>query len=68
MRCRINENVIGINLHDIRKIEKVCAICFEDEKKDVLFTAVESKIINCITLTDGLAEYLLARKKSDVSR
>ena len=62
VRCRINENVIGINLHDIRKIEKVCAICFEDEKKDVLFTAVESKIINCITLTDGLAEYLLARK------
>lgn len=62
VRCRINENVIGINLHDIRKIEKVCAICFEDEKKDVLFTAVELKIINCITLTDGLAEYLLARK------
>ncbi|MGO3779699.1 MAG: sugar-binding transcriptional regulator [Enterococcus viikkiensis] len=62
VNCRINENVIGISLHDIRNIDKVCAICFEDEKKDVLFTAIESKIINCITLTDVLAEYLLDKK------
>ncbi|MGM0168459.1 hypothetical protein IGI39_004214 [Enterococcus sp. AZ135] len=60
--CRINENVIGINLTDIRKIERVCAICFEEEKKDVLYTAIESKIINCIALTDSLAEYLLSKK------
>lgn len=60
--CRINENVIGINLEDIRKIDKVCAICFEDEKKEVLYTTIASKIINCITLTDVLAEYLLDRK------
>ncbi|MGG5372386.1 sugar-binding transcriptional regulator [Enterococcus sp. AZ196] len=63
--CRINENVIGINLHDIRKIDKVCAICYEDEKKDVLFTAIESSIINCLTLTDVLAEYLLERKNKN---
>ncbi|MDT2597539.1 sugar-binding domain-containing protein [Enterococcus dongliensis] len=61
--CRINENVIGINLKDIRNIERVCAICFEEEKKDVLYTTVDSGIINCIALTDSLAEYLLIKKE-----
>ncbi|WP_314575955.1 sugar-binding transcriptional regulator [Enterococcus gilvus] len=65
--CRINENVIGIDLQDIRNIERVCAICFEEEKKDVLYTAIDSKIINCVAVTDELAEYLLSRKETELN-
>ncbi|EOH91840.1 sugar-binding transcriptional regulator [Enterococcus pallens] len=63
--CRINENVIGINLTAIRKIDKVCAICYEEDKKEALYTAIDTKIINCLAVTDELAEYLLTRKETE---
>lgn len=59
--CEINQYVMGINLADLKNIEKVAAICFEDEKKEVLYTALKAGLINIVTVTDTLAEYLLQR-------
>lgn len=59
--CTINENVIGVSLDSIRKIPKVATICYEDTKKETLYVAMKSKVFNCVTVTDVLAEYLINR-------
>ncbi|MGG5329620.1 sugar-binding transcriptional regulator [Enterococcus sp. AZ163] len=59
--CTINENVIGVSLESIRNIPKVATICYEDTKKETLYVAMKSKVFNCVTVTDALAEYLINR-------
>lgn len=63
--CQINQYVMGINLADLKKIEKVAAICFEEDKQNVLYTALKADLLNIITVTDTLAEYLLSRLKEE---
>lgn len=65
VNCKINENVIGLGIDDIRKIPNVAVVCYEDNKKDVLYIGMKTKIFTHIIVTDSIAEYLLKQVKNE---
>lgn len=60
--CPINERIMGLNLQDLRKIPLVATIVTGNNKEQVLITALKSKLINIIIITDKMAEYILNTK------
>lgn len=55
----INENVIGLNLEDLRKIPDVMTVVYGDQKVEAIRAALKSGLVNIIVTTDTLAEGLL---------
>lgn len=59
--CTINRNVIGLNLSDLREINKVMAIAYNNSKIDAIKVSLESKLVNIIVTTDVIADALLEK-------
>lgn len=64
---QINENVIGVNLTELKKIDKIAAICHEESKKSALYVAIQHQLINMIAVTTEIAEFLLEKVDSSES-
>lgn len=57
----INQNVIGLNLEDLKKIPDVMTVVYGDQKVDAIRVALESGLLNIIITTDTIAEGVLGR-------
>jgi DNA-binding transcriptional regulator LsrR (DeoR family) len=57
--------VIGLDIDEIKGIGKRATVCFQEERTDAVYAALDSGIVNCITLTDRIAERIIARKSPD---
>lgn len=55
----INQNVIGLNLEDLKKIPDVMTVVYGDQKVDAIRVALESGLLNIIVTTDTIAEGVL---------
>lgn len=58
----INQNVIGLNLEDLKKIPDVMTVVYGDQKVDAIRVALESGLLNIIVTTDTIAEGVLGVK------
>lgn len=61
---KINENVIGLNLTDMQSIDKIASVCWEQKKQAALYVAIKHGLINMITVTNDIAEFLLEQEKN----
>lgn len=59
-KCTINQNVMGINLKEISKIETVMAIAYGERKYAAIEVALKHHLVNVIVTTDKIATKLLA--------
>lgn len=57
--CRINQHVIGINLHEIKNIPHVVLIASGTEKKEAVLTAVKAGYAHTLIIDECIAEYLI---------
>ena len=59
----INQNVIGLNLEDLKKIPDVMTVVYGDQKVDAIRAALESGLLNIIVTTDTISEGVLGEGK-----
>jgi DNA-binding transcriptional regulator LsrR (DeoR family) len=57
--------VIGLDIAEIKGIGKRATVCFQEGRTNAVYAALDSGIVNCITLTDRIAERIIARKDPD---
>ncbi|WP_394237714.1 sugar-binding transcriptional regulator [Niallia oryzisoli] len=57
--CRINNQVIGISLEEIKNIPNTVVIASGSEKKRAVLSAVKAGYVNTLIIDDRIAEYLL---------
>jgi len=58
----LNQNIIGVELADLKKIPKIFAIVYGEEKVEPIHLALENKLLNIIVTTDKVAEELLVKE------
>ena len=56
----INQNVIGLNLEDLKKIPTKMTLVYGDRKIDAIRVTLEASLVNVIVTTDTIAENLLS--------
>lgn len=59
-KCRINQNVMGINLNELRKIKTVMAVAYGESKYAAIKVALNHHLVDVIVTTDKIATKLLA--------
>src|SRR5699024_3756121 len=57
----INQNVIGLNLEDLREIPDIMTVVYGNQKVEAIRAALESDLLNILVTTDTIAEGLLGR-------
>lgn len=57
----LDSRVIGLSIDALKGIDKRATICFQSGRVDALYAVLVSRIINCITVTDKIAQQLISR-------
>lgn len=64
VKSTYNNNIIGVNLEELKKIEHVIGIAYQNFKLDSMFTALENKLVTHLITTDQIANDMLNKKSS----